>query len=42
MIALRPLREDEYGAWDAAHRAEYRRYRSLGWSEESVHMRKNL
>ena len=25
MIALRPLREDEYGAWDAAHRAEYER-----------------
>lgn len=25
MIALRPLREDEYGAWDEAHRAEYRR-----------------
>ncbi len=23
MIALRPLREDEYAAWDAAHRAEY-------------------
>ena len=23
MIALRPLRDDEYGAWDAAHRAEY-------------------
>ena len=25
MIALRPLREDEYDAWDAAHRAEYLR-----------------
>lgn len=25
MIALRPLREDEYDAWDAAHRAEYQR-----------------
>lgn len=25
MIVLRPLREDEYGAWDAAHRAEYER-----------------
>lgn len=25
MIALRPLREDEYDAWDAAHRAEYGR-----------------
>ncbi|HET8950441.1 MAG TPA: GNAT family N-acetyltransferase [Solirubrobacteraceae bacterium] len=25
MIALRPLREDEYAAWDAAHRAEYAR-----------------
>ena len=25
MIALRRLREQEYGAWDAAHRAEYRR-----------------
>lgn len=25
MIALRPLREDEYEAWDAAHRVEYRR-----------------
>lgn len=23
MIALRPLREDEYPAWDAAHRARY-------------------
>jgi ribosomal protein S18 acetylase RimI-like enzyme len=23
MIALRPLREDEYQAWDAAHRAQY-------------------
>ena len=23
MIALRPLREDEYEDWDAAHRAEY-------------------
>ena len=23
MVALRPLREDEYDAWDAAHRAEY-------------------
>ena len=25
MVALRPLREDEYDAWDAAHRAEYER-----------------
>ena len=25
MIALRPLREEEYAAWDAAHRAEYLR-----------------
>ena len=25
MITLRPLREDEYDAWDAAHRAEYER-----------------
>jgi len=25
VIALRPLREDEYGAWDEAHRAEYER-----------------
>lgn len=25
MIALRPLREDEYDAWDAGHRAEYQR-----------------
>ena len=25
MIALRLLREDEYGDWDAAHRAEYAR-----------------
>lgn len=25
MIALRPLREDEYAAWDEAHRAEYER-----------------
>jgi GNAT superfamily N-acetyltransferase len=25
VIALRLLREDEYGAWDAAHRAEYAR-----------------
>ena len=25
MIMLRPLREDEYQAWDAAHRAEYAR-----------------
>jgi GNAT superfamily N-acetyltransferase len=25
VIALRPLREDEYEAWDAAHRAEYGR-----------------
>lgn len=25
MIALRPLRDDEYAAWDAAHRAEYLR-----------------
>jgi len=25
VIALRPLREDEYDAWDAAHRAEYGR-----------------
>ena len=25
MIVLRPLREDEYDAWDAAHRAEYAR-----------------
>lgn len=25
MIALRPLRQEEYAAWDAAHRAEYRR-----------------
>ena len=23
MVSLRPLREDEYDAWDAAHRAEY-------------------
>ena len=23
MIALRPLRDDEYARWDAAHRAEY-------------------
>jgi GNAT superfamily N-acetyltransferase len=25
VIALRRLREDEYDAWDAAHRSEYRR-----------------
>jgi GNAT superfamily N-acetyltransferase len=25
VIALRPLREDEYADWDAAHRAEYAR-----------------
>lgn len=25
MIELRPLREDEYEAWDAGHRAEYER-----------------
>ena len=25
MIALRPLREDEYSDWDAAHRSEYAR-----------------
>jgi ribosomal protein S18 acetylase RimI-like enzyme len=25
VIALRPLREDEYAVWDAAHRAEYER-----------------
>ena len=25
MIALRPLREDEFAAWDAAHRAQYAR-----------------
>jgi GNAT superfamily N-acetyltransferase len=25
VIVLRPLREDEYGAWDTAHRAEYER-----------------
>ena len=25
MIVLRPLREDEYASWDAAHRAEYAR-----------------
>ena len=25
MIALRPLRDDEFGAWHAAHRAEYER-----------------
>jgi GNAT superfamily N-acetyltransferase len=25
VIALRPLRDDEYGAWDTAHRAEYER-----------------
>jgi ribosomal protein S18 acetylase RimI-like enzyme len=25
VAALRPLREDEYAAWDAAHRAEYER-----------------
>jgi GNAT superfamily N-acetyltransferase len=25
VIALRPLREDEYSDWDAAHRAEYAR-----------------
>ena len=25
MITLRPLRDDEYDAWDAAHRAEYER-----------------
>lgn len=25
MIALRPLRKDEYRAWDVAHRAEYAR-----------------
>ena len=25
MIALRPLREDEYAAWDESHRAEYER-----------------
>jgi ribosomal protein S18 acetylase RimI-like enzyme len=25
VTALRRLREDEYGAWNAAHRAEYRR-----------------
>jgi ribosomal protein S18 acetylase RimI-like enzyme len=23
VVSLRPLREDEYDAWDAAHRAEY-------------------
>ena len=26
MIALRPLREDEWDGWNAAHRAEYRRH----------------
>ena len=35
MIALRPLREEEYAGWDAAHR-------SLGWSEEPPQMRKQL
>lgn len=25
MIALRPLRDDEFAAWDATHRAEYER-----------------
>ena len=25
MVTLRPLREDEYAAWDEAHRAEYER-----------------
>ena len=25
MVTLRPLRDDEYDAWDAAHRAEYER-----------------
>ena len=25
MVTLRPLRDDEYDAWDAAHRTEYER-----------------
>ena len=25
MVTLRPLREDEFAAWDASHRAEYER-----------------
>ena len=36
MIALRPLREDEFGGWDAAHREEYRRglVEHVGMAEE--------
>lgn len=40
MIALRPLREDEYAGWDAAHRPSMRAV--ARWAEESVHTRKQL
>jgi len=38
VIALRPLREDEYDAWDAAHRAEYGRglVEHVGMSREQA------
>ena len=38
MIVLRPLREDEYAGWDAAHRAEYARglIAHVGMSPEDV------
>jgi len=38
VIALRPLREDEYEAWDAAHRAEYGRglVEHVGMSREQA------
>ena len=38
MIALRPLREDEYSAWDAAHRMEYARglIEHVGMSREDA------
>ena len=38
MIALRPSREDEYDAWDAAHRAKYGRglVEHVGMSREQA------
>jgi len=38
VIALRPLREDEYEAWDTAHRAEYGRglVEHVGMSREQA------
>ncbi len=41
MIALRPLREDEYAAW-GGNAVARGLYRSLGYAEQSVHMGKRI